>query len=99
MAKLYKNLTIAARMEMFVTKEMGFVAIPSRNKYKMFERVISKVKDGMPMTYTQYLFLGKNGAVRTTTNIKNAAKSISMTDAYMAALITYETKNNLMETK
>jgi hypothetical protein len=94
MAKLYKNLTIAARMEMFITKDMGFVAIPSRNKYKMFEREVIKNS----VKFNQYLFLGKNGAVRISTK-KNVAQSFSFTDTFLKMLGDYEQTNNLMETK
>ena len=92
--KMYKNLKIQERMVLFVTKELNFKAIDSKNKYLMFERA-GKSKTGEAII--QYLFIGKNGAVRAHTK-KNAAESFSKTEAFAKALEQYETKNNLMET-
>ena len=97
--KMYKNLKLVDRMERFVTSELGFKPIDSRNKYRMFERTCKR-KDfaGELVEFTQYLFLGDKGAVRVNSRSKNAAESTSLTEKYHAALKQYETLNNLMET-
>ena len=72
----------------------GWVEIPSRNKYRMFEKMCI-FKDGKEEI--RYLFVGNNGAVRIN-KTKNAAESLSFTEKYKILLEKYETKNNLMET-
>jgi hypothetical protein len=92
--RMYKNLKIQERMCLFVFEELGFVPISSKNKYLMFERQ-GKSKTGEAVT--TYLFIGKNGAVRSHDK-KNAAESFSRTDYFQKALEQYEKLNNLMET-
>jgi hypothetical protein len=91
--KMYKNLKISERMILFITKELNFVEIDSKNKYRMFERP-GKTKSGEYII--QYLFIGKNGAVRAHSK-KNAAESFSKTEQFAKALAQYEINNNLME--
>jgi Ni,Fe-hydrogenase III component G len=88
--KQYKNLTLSARMELFIVAEMGWKPIESKNKYKMFERLITRIEKGVTTEVMQYLFLGKNGAVRSLIGSKNAAKSHSMSATYFNCLEDYE---------
>lgn len=95
--KLYKNLKLSERMIMFLTKSLNYVEIDSRNKYRMFEKPYQRIKDGVVVkSGMQYLFVGKNGAVRSNHDSKNAANSFSYTDRFQAALTKYETDNNLI---